>query len=134
MTIALSAFLVGTILIGTAPVGETYWARTFVCTLIIPFGMDMSFPAATLIMSNSVDKKHQGVAASLVNTIVNYSISLALGFAGTVEAYTADGGLTGADRLAGIRHAFYMAYGLAAGGLLLSIMFMAKCFLFIRKT
>lgn len=128
MTIALCCFLIGVILIGTAPVDQTYWGQTFVCTLIITFGMDMSFPAATLILSNTVDKKHQGVAASLVNTVVNYSISLALGFAGTVEVYTNHGGKTKADQLEGIRHAYYMSFGLAGGGLILSIIFMAKSF------
>lgn len=74
MLIALIAFCVGTILIATAPVGQTYWAQTFVCTMsaqtssreiqaganlscrIIPWGMDMSFPSATVILSNSVPK------------------------------------------------------------------------------
>jgi hypothetical protein len=48
--------------------------------------MDMSFPAATVILSNAMPKEHQGLAASLVNTMVNYSISIGLGIAGTVEA------------------------------------------------
>lgn len=47
----------------------------------------MSFPAATLLLSNAMPREHQGVAASLVATVVNYSISLALGFAGTVEVH-----------------------------------------------
>jgi hypothetical protein len=43
--------------------------------IIMPWGMDMSFPAATLVVSNSVDKAHQGTAASLVNTIVRHLVS-----------------------------------------------------------
>jgi hypothetical protein len=68
----------------------------------------MSFPAATLILSNAVSKEHQGVAASLVNTVVNYSISLGLGFAGTVEVHVNNGGRTQQDLLRGYRGAFYM--------------------------
>lgn len=69
----------------------------------MPFGMDMSFPAATVIMSNAVEKHHQGIAASLVNTVVNYSISLSLGFAGAIEtlvshADTADPPFTACGR------------------------------------
>jgi hypothetical protein len=127
MAMAMCAFLVGNILIGTAPVDQTYWAQTFVCTIIIPFGMDMSFPAATVILSNAVETKHQGIAASLVNTIVNYSISLGLGFAATVEVYTIDDAIE--PVLTGLRHAYYMAYGLAGLGLFVSLCFIAKSYL-----
>lgn len=125
MTIALAMFTVGTILIATAPVRQTYWTQTFICAIVMPWGMinsnpllipantyglgmDMSFPAATLILSNAVSKEHQGVAASLVNTVVNYSISLGLGFAGTVQVHVNNGGKTPEDLLKGYRGAFYM--------------------------
>ena len=126
MMIALTAFTVGTILTATAPIGQIYWAQTFVCTMIIPWGMDMSFPAATLILSNAVSKEHQGVAASLVNTVVNYSISLSLGFAGTIESHVDGGGKTPADVLRGYRGAWYMAIGLTGFGLFLSVLFVIK--------
>lgn len=74
MTFALCAFLAGTILVATLPPHQIYWAQIFVTILVAPFGMDMSFPSATIVISNSVDKEHQGVAASLVNTIVSESI------------------------------------------------------------
>ena len=126
MMIALTAFTVGTILTATAPIGQIYWAQTFVCTMIIPWGMDMSFPAATLILSNAVSKEHQGVAASLVNTVVNYSISLSLGFAGTIESHVDGNGKTPADVLRGYRGAWYMAIGLTGFGLFLSVVFVIK--------
>ena len=126
MTISLVAFTVGTILIATAPIHQSYWAQAFVCTLVIPWGMDMSFPAATLIMSNAVSKEHQGVAASLVNTIVNYSISLGLGIAGTVEGHVNRGGKNPQDLLLGYRGAWYMGIGLSSFGLFLSLVFLAK--------
>jgi hypothetical protein len=37
MLIALTFFTVGQILIGTAPVDQTYWAQTFVCIVVIPW-------------------------------------------------------------------------------------------------
>ena len=126
MTMALTAFTVGAILIATAPVDQTYWAQTFVCTIVTPWGMDMSFPAATLILSNSVSKKHQGIAASLVNTVVNYSISLSLGFAGTIESHVNRGGKNPDDILHGYRGALYMAIGLSSFGIFLSLTFLAK--------
>ena len=133
MTIALTAFTVGAILIATAPVRQSYWAQSFVCTIIIPWGMDMSFPAATLILSDAVKKEHQGIAASLVNTVVNYSISLALGFAGTVESHVNHGGTNPEDMLKGFRGAWYFAIGVSGFGLFLSLAFLAKGYLKDRK-
>jgi MFS family permease len=126
MTLSLAAFMTGTILIMTAPVDQIYWAQSFVATLVTPWGMDMSFPAATLILSNAVKKEHQGIAASLVNTVVNYSISIGLGFAGTVEVQVNNGGHTPSDVLKGYRGALYMAVGLAGLGLGISTMFLAR--------
>lgn len=182
MIIALCAFMTGSILIATLPVHQIYWAQIFVTTLVTPFGMDMSFPAATLVVSDSVEKSKQGVAASLVNTIVsgfsvfmiillpskqspsnktspypltkpstttlslshitaaktssiannqfpsqvNYSISLGLGFAGTVEVHVNRGGRTPPDLLHGYRCALYLAIGLAGLGILLAIFFLLK--------
>jgi len=37
MTSALTAFTVGQSLIATAPVHQSYWAQTFVCTVVIPW-------------------------------------------------------------------------------------------------
>jgi MFS family permease len=133
MMISMVCFLVGNILVATCPIDQTYWAQIFVCTIIIPWGMDMSFPAGTIILSNSVGKDHQGIAASLVNTVVNYSISIGLGFAGTVEVHQNNGGTTTEDRLLGLRSAYYMSIGLAAFGVILSAMYVAKGYLKDRK-
>lgn len=133
MCIALSFFSIGTIIIMTAPVHQIYWAQTFVCASVIPWGMDMSFPAATLILSNSVKKEHQGIAASLVNTVVNYSISLGLGFAGTVEVNVNRGGGNKEDLLRGYRGAWYVGCGLAGLGLVISTVFLMKHILSDRR-
>ncbi|TVY81369.1 Drug resistance protein, partial [Lachnellula suecica] len=123
MGIALSAFCISNILLATTPVDQTYWAQFFVSVLIMPFGMDMSFPAATLLLSNAMPREHQGGAASLVMTIVNYSISLALGFAGTVETHVNNGGKTKEDLLKGYRGAWYLSCGLAGLGIALTMVF-----------
>jgi MFS family permease len=80
----------------------------------------MSFPAGTLLLSNAMPKEHQGVAASLINTIVNYSISIALGIAGTIEGHIND---DGKDLLKGYRGAWYLGIGLAGSGIILSLLF-----------
>ena len=68
MTLSLTSFTLAPILVATAPVLQTYWSQTFVSMIFITWGMDMSFPAATIIMSNAVKPEHQGVAASLIMT------------------------------------------------------------------
>ncbi|KAL1901167.1 multidrug-resistance type transporter aminotriazole resistance [Ceratocystis pirilliformis] len=130
MMISLMAFLIGTLLTVTMPVEQTYWGQAFISVMIIPFGMDMSFPAATLIMSNSVSRKHQGVAASLINTVVNYGISLGLGYAGTLEANYSRGGRTPEDKLRGFRAALWVGVVLAALGVLVCVAYLG---LFIRE-
>jgi MFS family permease len=127
MVMSMSFFLIGAILVATVPVHQTYWAQTFVCSLVMPWGMDMSFPAGTIIMSASIPKRHQGVAASLINTVVNYSISMGLGFAGTVELQVNHGGANEEENmLKGYRGAMYLAVGLSGLGLALSLIFVVK--------
>jgi MFS family permease len=92
MVVAMACFLTGQVLTATTPVLQTYWAQTFVSLIIMPWGMDMSFPAGTIILSNGMPQEHQGIAASFINTVVNYSISLSLGIAGTIIWQTNGGG------------------------------------------
>lgn len=87
----------------------------------------MSFPAATIYLSNSIERAHQGVAASLVNTIVNYSISLGLGVAGTVEVNVKNGDGP-AETLRGYRGALYIAVGFAGLALATSVVFLAHTY------
>lgn len=75
--------------------------------------MDISFPASATILSDAVPAKHQGVSASLVNTVINYSIAIGLGIAGTVEAQVNH---NGNQVLEGYRAALYTAVGLASVG------------------
>ncbi|KAF1994892.1 MFS general substrate transporter [Amniculicola lignicola CBS 123094] len=125
MMLSMIAFCGGIAISCFQPAHQIYWAQTFVGIVIMPFGMDMSFPAATVILSNHMPREHQGLAASLVNTVVNYSISIALGIAGTVEVYAPYGG----DPFAQNRNAFYSAIGLSGLGVILGLVFFLKTFI-----
>jgi len=81
-------------------------------------GMDMCFPAATVILSDFVPKEHQGITALLVATVVNYSTSIGREIAGTVEVHVDDGGQ---NLLRGYRGAFVTAVGLSGLGFLFPI-------------
>jgi len=101
---------------------------TFVSIVIMPFGMDMSFPAATVILSNSMPREHQGLAASLVNTFVNYSIATFLGIAGTVEIYSTPIQETKEQKLHGIRAGFYTAMVCSGCAVIVGITYFAKTY------
>lgn len=133
MALALTAFTTGIILTALVPRNQIYWGQIFVSMIVMPFGMDMSFPAATLILSNAVKKEHQGIGASLVNTVVNYGIALGVGFATTVEVQVHNGGQTVADRLTGYRGALYMGIGLSGLGLTICIAFLLREFYFSKR-
>ena len=75
----------------------------FLSLLTIPSGIGMSFPATTIIMSNALPRDMQGIASSIVTTVVNYNVSLGLA---TVEVYTNNGGTTPDDILKGFKGAW----------------------------
>ena len=84
---------------------------------------------SNIVHAGNSKKEHQGMGASLVNTVVNYSISIGVGIAGTVEVHVNNGGKTKANELLGYRAALYMAVGLAGLGILIALTFVGKTFL-----
>lgn len=128
---SMFCFLIGSILNAFRPVGQVYWIQKFLSILIMPFGMDTSFPAGTILLSNSLPREHQGVAGSLIATVVNYSIAIGLGIAGTVEYYTVKHGAT---ELEGIRNAMYTGIGLSGFAVIIAVMFNIYIYLKWRRT
>ena len=121
MLLAMCVFGTGTALIAFAPAHQSYWAQTFVSVLVMPAGMNWSFPAGTILLSNAMPKDMQGKAASLVATVVNYSIATGLGFAGSVERHVND---DGTKTLQGYCGAWYLGIGFSALGMIISAYFM----------
>jgi hypothetical protein len=89
----------------------------------MPGGMNLSFPAGTILLSNALPRERQGIAASLISTVVNYSISSGLGVAGTIDRYVND---DGTRLLLGYRGAWYFGIGLCAFGIAISGYFIWK--------
>ena len=83
----------------------------------------MSFPSGTIVLSDAMPPEQQGMAASVINTVVNYSISLSLGIAGTVESNIND---HGKSVLKGYRGALYLSIGLSGLGMIVSLMFIIR--------
>jgi MFS family permease len=128
--LSMIAFFTGCVIAGTMPVHQSYWAQMFISILVMPFGMDMSFPAATIVLSNHMPPEHQGLAASLVVTVVNYSISIALGVAGTIEKSIFDKHDHNPEYLVpSLKGGFYTGVCMAAAGIILGAFFFIRTLL-----
>ncbi|OAA53596.1 Major facilitator superfamily domain, general substrate transporter [Niveomyces insectorum RCEF 264] len=116
LAIGSLSILISNVLLGTKPVFETYWARLFPATVLMGLCPDFVYVAAQIVASNSVSRRHQGVAASLISTLNLYGTSLGLGFAGTVETQV---NLHRTDSVLGFRAALFFGAGIALLAMLL---------------
>ncbi|KAL7622454.1 multidrug-resistance type transporter aminotriazole resistance [Parahypoxylon ruwenzoriense] len=124
--VSLLGFALGSVLVATMPAVQIYWAQLFFSVLAVSWAIDTSFPAIALSLSNSVERKHQGTAASLVSTVMNYSISLGLGIARTAESCVNRSDSSAGSKLKGYRAALFIAVGLAVSGTLICSAFLLK--------
>lgn len=129
MAIGVGVILAASLLLATMPINQSYWPQTFPAMILCGFCPDFVYLAAQVIASNSVGRKYQGVASSLVGTLNLYGVSLGLGFAGTIETEVTKSFLSsGASGnregvVAGFRAALYFSAALAVVGLLLNFAF-----------
>ncbi|KAI0888373.1 MFS general substrate transporter [Annulohypoxylon maeteangense] len=123
---SLLGFTLGSALVATMPAVQSYWSQLFISVLVVSWAMDIGFPITALALSNAAERKHQGIAASLVSTVMNYGISIGLGIARTVESYANTGGKSFENKLIGYRAALYTALGLAGLGAIICSAFLLK--------
>ncbi|CAN3356682.1 aminotriazole resistance protein [Diutina catenulata] len=114
------AFMAGAIMLVETPVHQSYWQMTFGVQFILCWAMDLSFPAAGIILSNYLPLHHQGMAGSLLSTVVNYSVSIFLAMSSTVEIETLK---NTQDTLKAFHGALYFSIGVAALGVLFAAVF-----------
>jgi hypothetical protein len=81
---------------------QTYWTQT----------------CGTFILSNGTPREHEGIAASLINTVANYSVSTSLGIAGTIFRETDN---RGGNVLGSYRNVWYIAIGLDSLGMAIAL-------------
>lgn len=89
MAAGIAVVVVANVLVATMPEQQTYWAQAFPAIVLSCFSPDFVYVAAQLIASNSVGRRYQGVAGSLIGTLNLYGNGLGIGFAGTVETQIA---------------------------------------------
>lgn len=122
LVIGAMAVLIAEALVATMPEQQLYWKQMFVATVIQSFCPDFIYTAAQIVACNSVGKKDQGVAGSLIGTLQLYATSIGLGFAGIVETHVAAGAATG-ESADGYRAALYFGMGLASMALIVGFAF-----------
>lgn len=111
------------LLVATIPLKLTYWAMGFPALFLSAFTIDLIVTSAQIITNNSVPVQYQGVAGSLVGTLLSYGMSTGLGFAGTVEVNTSGAGQSKEELLHGYHMAAYLGVGLAAVAFMTSAAF-----------
>ncbi|ODV67285.1 hypothetical protein HYPBUDRAFT_209681 [Hyphopichia burtonii NRRL Y-1933] len=112
MLAASIAFMCGCIMLSIMPIDQSFFQISLGQMFLLAWGMDLSFPAASLILSDFLPSHQQGMAGSLVSTMINYSVSLFLGIGTTVETNVKS---SGTDVLTSYRAATY--FGIAVAGL-----------------
>lgn len=116
-------FTCGCLIFSLTPPSQTYWRNSLGMQVVLAMGMDFSFPGSSIILSDLLPMEYQGMAGSLVNTIVNYASSLFLGMGTTVEMQI---NKDGKHTLKGYRSALYLGIGLGSIGFLFSFSYMAE--------
>lgn len=117
------AFLGGCIMLAIMPVEQSFWRISFGQLFILCWGMDLSFAAGSIILSDYLPKRHQGMAGSLISTVVNYSVSLFLSLGSNIEISTLK---EGHSEIESYRNAIYFAIGIAGLGVLISLGFLVS--------
>lgn len=120
LCIGVLTSLASLILLATMPAQQLYWKQTFPAIFLASMCPDLVYVAAQIIASNSVGKREQGVAGSLIGTLNLYGNSLGLGIAGTVEVEVVR---RGASELWGFRSALYFGAGLTVIALVINLLF-----------
>ncbi|KXS97101.1 hypothetical protein AC579_1067 [Pseudocercospora musae] len=119
MTIAMLVFVVSPGLLIFANPADPFPIPMITSIIIAPLAMNWSFPSGTILMSNALPKEHQGIGASLISTMVNYSIATGLGIGGTIDRYTSHGHTP----LHGYHNVWWLGVAFGAAGVVTSLYF-----------
>nr|UJH94636.1 ST.26 [Starmerella bombicola] len=119
LVVSMIMFMCSDIMMITMPVHQTYFRQSMGLWILGVWGMDWSFPAGSIILSDELPPKLQGMAGSLLTTMVMYGMSMFLGIAGTVEAEVLK--RKPGDTLAASRACMEFAVGLSSAAVVVSI-------------
>ncbi|KAL3473408.1 efflux pump antibiotic resistance protein [Aspergillus californicus] len=124
LALGTGTVLISTVLMATLPEEQSYWAQVFPSVVLFAFCPDLVYTAGQIIASNSVSRRQQGVAGSIVGTLNLYGNSLGLGFASTVEVEVRE--RYGGDRIRGYRAALWFGVAICVVALVLDLAFVRR--------
>lgn len=113
-------FTGGIVCLAVMPEQQSFFRISMGQMFILSWALDMSFPVASIILSNYLPLELQGMAGSLVSTVINYSISLFLGISSTVEVAVYH---KTQDTFHSYRAGIYFGVGIAALGIIFAAAF-----------
>lgn len=109
------AYAVGPVFFIPQTSGTIYWALSLPGVVLVTFGPDLSFAAASIFITSSVPKSYQGSAGSLLVTIQNLSSAILAAIAGTIGVKVAGNEAAGEEGvgLQGLRAIWWFAFAVS---------------------
>jgi len=128
LVFSMAVFFCSDVMLLRMPVDQIYWQISFGLWTLGVWGMDWSFPAGSIILSDELPPHLQGMAGSLLTTMVMYGQSLFVGISATIESQIAK---QNPGNTLAVHHACsYFAMGLSGSAFIISIV---VAYLTLRK-
>lgn len=86
-------WILTSLLFALAPIGASYWAYVFPAMIGATFGIDITFNVAAIFITTNLSQDQQGLAGSLINSLLYLGIAFVLSFADVTQTQTAHLGL-----------------------------------------
>ncbi|KAL5335116.1 major facilitator superfamily-domain-containing protein [Aspergillus crustosus] len=110
-TAAMFAFTMGPVFFIPQTPNTTYWALSFPGIILVTFGPDLAFAAASIFITSSVPRSYQGSAASLLVTNQNLSSAIMISVADAIGTRL-DKQPDGSIGLMGLRDIWWFAFAM----------------------
>jgi len=86
-------WILTSLLFALAPIGANYWAYVFPAMIGATLGIDITFNVANIFITTNLPQSQQGLAGSLINSLLYLGIAFVLSFADVTQTQTAHLGL-----------------------------------------
>ncbi|OLN96616.1 Drug resistance protein YOR378W-like 2 [Colletotrichum chlorophyti] len=101
------------LLIALIPLGGSYWAWVFPAVILSTVGIDLSTILMTVFVTTTFPIAQQGLAGSVINSVLQLGVAFVLGLADNIQSVTVDEAGLGKS----YKNTFWFGVGLAAAAL-----------------
>nr|XP_036577239.1 drug resistance protein [Colletotrichum truncatum]KAF6784178.1 drug resistance protein [Colletotrichum truncatum] len=101
------------LLIALIPLGGSYWAWVFPAVILSTVGIDLSTILMTVFVTTTFPTAQQGLAGSVINSVLQLGVAVVLGLADNIQSATVDEAGLGNS----YKNTFWFGVGLAAASL-----------------